>query len=140
MGFRFFVALAALGVAVATGACRRRATTEAASVDVGPCRDGSEWQQRHGTSCLCCHKEFGVAGSVAHDGGVATILITDSEGRQVEMAPNPYDNFFRHRQLTPPFRAQLTFADGEVRRMSKDAPHGSCNACHGSIASALGER
>lgn len=132
------IALAAVSIPV-VGYDRR--TAAAVSVtDVGPCRDASEFRQRHGTSCLCCHEEFGVAGSVAHDAGIATVLITDRNGRELEIAPNPFDNFFRHAKMTPPLRAQIVFENGEVRSMKEPAPHGSCNACHGEIANTIGER
>lgn len=131
-------------IAIAAAACEERAATKAATqttaAEVGPCRDASEWQQRHGTSCICCHSEFGVAGSIAHDAGVSHVLITDKNGRELEIAPNPFDNFFRHQKMTPPLRAQIVFDDGEVRSMSAPAPHGSCNACHGENAKQLGER
>lgn len=81
-----------------------------------------------------------MAGSVAHDAGVAAVLVTDRNGLELEMAPNPFDNFFRHYKMTPPLRAQITFADGEVRTMQHEAAHGSCNACHGEVTKALGER
>jgi len=110
------------------------------SIDVGPCIDGSEFVQRHGTNCVCCHNEFGVAGSVSHDAGVVEVLVTDANGVEVAMAPNPFDNFFRHYVLEPPFRAQITLSDGSQRTMDHEAPHGSCNACHGVDEKMLGER
>lgn len=140
MWLRYFLAGGLLSALAGAGSgCEKRASVEA-SPDVGPCRDGSEWRQRHGTSCVCCHKEFGVAGSVAHDAGVATVLVTDRNGREVEIAPNPFDNFFRHARMEPPLRAKIVFNNGEVRAMSEAAPHGSCNACHGETERALGDR
>ena len=139
MWIRDFVLASAL-LAIAIAGCEKRTVTEAAPADAGPCRDGSELRQRHGTSCICCHQEFGVAGSVAHDAGVASVLVTDRNGRELEIAPNPFDNFFRHYKMTPPLRAQIVFDNGEVRVMKQAAPHGSCNACHGEFERLLGER
>ena len=110
------------------GRAARRHGPVLSSIDVGACVDGSEFVQRHGTNCVCCHTEFGVAGSVMHDAGVVEVLVTDRNGVEVEIAPNPFDNFFRHYALEPPFRAQITMADGSVRVMDERAPHGSCNA------------
>jgi hypothetical protein len=148
MRIRFFLPLvsaAALAAAAGAGCERRRdpghgEEAAVAAADVGPCREGSKWHQRHGTSCLCCHQEFGVAGSVLHDAGIATVLVTDRNGEELEIAPNPFDNFFRHHKMTPPLRAQIVFRDGEVRTMEHAAPHGSCNACHGETVKPLGER
>jgi hypothetical protein len=111
-----------------------------AAVDVGPCGDGDPNHERWGTSCLCCHRhDFGVAGSIAKGSGVVDILVEDRDGRTAEMSPDIFDNFFRHRKLTPPLVATITFVDGEQRVM-RDAPHGSCNGCHGVSASAVGSR
>lgn len=131
--------LAASFVAALYG-CERRSSSSSRPVDAGTCREGIAWQQRHGTSCLCCHQEFGIAGSVAHDAGVVRVLVTGSDGQELEAAPNGFDNFFRHFQLVPPLRATITFRDGEVRTMDHPAPHGSCNACHGETTGMLGER
>jgi len=129
---------------IAVAGCDRRpsATDEhtTTAADVGPCRDGVEWYQRHGTSCVCCHKEFTVAGSVQPDAGVVSVLVTDRDGRELEIAPNPFANFFRHTKMTPPLRARIRFEDGEERVMEHAAPHGSCNACHGDLAPRLGQR
>lgn len=130
---------AGLIAAVAEGCSSGEAAdnrTVSAPIDVGPCAPaniaGDVTRERYGASCICCHQtEFGVAGSVAHDAGVATVLVEDSEGKTAEMSPNPYDNFFRHRPLTPPLTATLIFEDGERRTMKSQAPHGSCNGCHG---------
>lgn len=109
--------------------------------NVGPCSDGDPDRERWGTSCLCCHTgEFGVAGSLARDAGVAMVVVADRNGRTAEMPPNVFDNFFQHRNLEPPLTAVVTFADGEQRAMKSPAPHGSCNACHGVATSRLGSR
>jgi hypothetical protein len=105
---------------------------ETSDVPQASCTTGDPDVERHGTSCLCCHDgDFGVAGSVARDAGVARILVTDRDGRVADMAPNPYGNFFRRRQLSPPLTARIVLDDGRVRAMTTAAPHGSCNACHG---------
>jgi hypothetical protein len=112
----------------------------AAPIDVGPCRDGDPNRERWGTSCLCCHThDFGVAGSVAKGSGVVDVFVEDRDGRTAQMSPDIFDNFFRHRKLTPPLVATVTFADGEQRVMPA-APHGSCNGCHGVSVSLVGSR
>lgn len=143
--FRFFRACLAIGSVGAVTACTSKdgATSEAtpAATDFGACRSGEPSLERHGTSCMCCHEgTFSVAGSIARDAGVAWILVTDRDGRNLQMAVNPHDNFFRHRQLNPPLTATIVFEDGEVRTMREPAPHGSCNGCHGETAKTLGRR
>jgi len=99
------------------------------------CADGDPLQERYGTDCLCCHRnEFGVAGSVDLAGDappVALVIVEDRSGVRAQMAPNPYGNFFRHVQLQPPLRAWVVGRDGGVAAMGMEAPHGSCNRCHG---------
>lgn len=98
-------------------------------------------KERYGTSCLCCHaNEFGVAGSLPRDAGVSSVVVVDRDGRSTDMASDVFDNFFQHRQLTPPLRATVRFADGAVSSMKGDAPHGSCNACHGVSTPLVGQR
>lgn len=144
-GFRFSFVSAALALVGAVAACTAKdgaaSDAPAGAMDFGPCRTGEPRLERHGTSCMCCHEgTFTVAGSVARDAGVAWILVTDRDGRHLQMAVNPHDNFFRHRQLVPPLTATIVFEDGEVRTMPEPAPHGSCNGCHGETAKPLGER
>lgn len=81
---------------------------------------------------MCCHAEFGVAGSTdpARRDKVR-IVVTDVQGRRAEMVPNPFGNFFRHVRLQPPLAAVLIDASGSTRVMKAKAPHGDCNACHG---------
>jgi hypothetical protein len=127
--------------AALVAACSESGDNPLAPADFAPCRVGEKLRERHGTSCLCCHNgEFGVAGSVAHDAGVSTIFVSDAEGRTASMFPNIFDNFFQHRQLTPPLTPMIIFDNGEVRTMKQKAPHGSCNACHGETIRPLGER
>ena len=142
MRIRFFLvaSILALSAVIGSGCDKGKSAGRAAHGDVGPCREGAAFDQRHGTSCLCCHHEYGVAGSVAHDAGVRVVLVTDKNGQELEIAPNPFDNFFRHYEMTPPLRAQIVFTNGETRTMEHAAPHGSCNACHGEHAKPLGER
>jgi hypothetical protein len=108
------------------------ASQDAAAVEPGPCRDGDPAQQRHGATCLCCHSdEFGVAGSVDPAGpAVSQVVVTAANGDTAAMAPNLYDNFFRHYPLTPPLRVVVYGASGARVSMSGDAPSGDCNACH----------
>ncbi len=132
--------MALLGVISATACSSSGTAASAAAVDVGPCRDGDHDRERWGTSCLCCHTgEFGVAGSLAPDAGVVDIFVEDRDGRTAEMSPDIFDNFFRHRKLTPPLSTTITFADGDQRTMQA-VPHGSCNACHGVSVPLVGSR
>ncbi len=139
----YFAAAALVGSAWVPACSSPHESAKAApsnTIDVGLCRDGDPNRERWGTSCLCCHThDFGVAGSVAPRSGVVDILIEDRNGRTAEMSPNIFDNFFRHRKLTPPLVATITFADGEQRVM-RDSPHGSCNGCHGVSVPLVGSR
>ena len=115
------------------------ASLDAAASDLSACRDGDRDHQRYGAHCLCCHKDtVGVAGSVAHDAGVAQVKVRDRDGKIAEMYVNTYDNFFQHRRLTPPISAIIVFEDGTERTMPEPAPHASCNACHGQTTPLLG--
>jgi hypothetical protein len=138
---RTSVAVLALGGVVGLSACSSgQEASAAASIDVGPCRDGDPNRERWGTSCLCCHThDFGVAGSIAEGSGVVDILVEDRDGRTAQMSPDIFDNFFRHRKLSPPLVATVTFADGDQRVMPA-APHGSCNGCHGVSVPLVGSR
>jgi hypothetical protein len=110
------------------------------SAGAAVCRDGDPDRERWGTSCLCCHThDFGVAGSIAPSSQVVDIFVEDRDGRTAEMSPDIFDNFFRHRKLTPPLVATVTFADGD-RRVMREVPHGSCNACHGVEVPLVGVR
>ncbi|CAN5349611.1 hypothetical protein BH09MYX1_BH09MYX1_35190 [soil metagenome] len=109
----------------AGGAC----SAPAESPDFGRCTDGDPAVERHGANCLCCHQgEFSVAGSTAP--GVALVNVRDRSGHALTMPVNPYGNFLQHRVVEGPLEATITLADGSVRRMKGEAPHGSCNACH----------
>jgi hypothetical protein len=95
------------------------------------CSDGDERQQRHGSTCLCCHDEFGVAGSLDPSGPPAErIVVTDARGEVATMAPNNFGNFFRHFAMTPPFRSEVRGPDGRVATMRQPAPSADCNVCH----------
>lgn len=117
------------------------ASATATARDTSACAPGDPSKERHGTDCMCCHGDkFGIAGSIAHDAGVAWVLVTDSRNRHLQIAPNPHDNFFRHQELVPPISATVVFEDGEVRTMRTPAPSGSCNSCHGLGVAAIGKR
>src|SRR5262245_37393647 len=96
------------------------------------CIDGDESRERHGTDCLCCHAEdFSVAGSIASSpSAIARVEVTDSAGFELVMPVDPYGNFFQHEAVVPPLRARTVDVRGEVRTMTGEAPHGSCNRCH----------
>jgi hypothetical protein len=99
--------------------------------------DGDEAKERAGSNCYTCHSQFTAAGTV-HTKTVAKIELVDSEGARAVMYPNPYGNFFRHTPLEPPFDVRVTMKDGSVRAM-KNAPHGSCNACHHELLNGAGK-
>jgi hypothetical protein len=108
----------------------------ARAAEAGTCLEGDESLERHGTACLCCHEgEFGVAGSVAPDSPVDRITVIDAVGQRAVMAPNPYDNFFRHVPMEPPLSVTMWLDDGTTKTMT-DAPSGDCNTCHGIEGSA----
>ena len=95
------------------------------------CTNGDSTNQRHGATCLCCHAEFGVAGSIDPDGvAVAAVVVTDARGAVATMSPNAFGNFFRHFAMEPPFQARVIGADGRERSMRALAPSGDCNGCH----------
>ena len=148
MRFRSFIAFLTLAVVASAAACSEESHVEEGPrndrvdrSEVGPCRDGDPERERWGTSCLCCHADsFGVAGSVAHDAGVAQVFVRAEDGKTVEMFVNPYDNFLQHRSLTGPLTATVRFEDGTESTMRAPAPHGSCNACHGETVPRIGAR
>ncbi len=102
-----------------------------APIDAG-CFTADPAQQRHGSTCLCCHSdEFSVGGSIDPNGPpVARIVVTDVTGDTRTMAPNPYGNVFAHFTLTPPLRAVAYGPDGGALAMKTAAPDGNCNTCH----------
>ncbi len=97
--------------------------------------------ERHGTDCACCHDEFGLSGSVAPGSGITRIRLSDGAGLRLDVAVNPYENFFRHVELQQPVLASVVLADGTEIGMKAPAP-GNCNACHqeGSPLGLLGSR
>jgi hypothetical protein len=95
------------------------------------CSDGPRPEQRYGSTCVCCHAEFGVAGSIDREGPpVSRIVVTDARGDVADTAPNMFSNFFRHFAMTGPFRAVAYGPDGRSIEMQADAPSADCNACH----------
>lgn len=119
--------------ALALFGCGSEAAKAAPADPNAACEQGEREAERHGTDCFCCHvEEFSVAGSVAPGAAEGVVIeVLDARGQRLVMPPNPYDNFFQHTQVAAPLRAQVTFANGDVRAMKADAPHGSCNRCHG---------
>jgi hypothetical protein len=130
-----------LGLALALVGCSAGDGGDAKSSRLGAapsvCTDGDPTQQRHGATCLCCHAELGVAGSIDPTGPpVATVIVTDATGQVATMSPNAFGNFFRHFDLTPPLAARVVGPSGDELRMQSQAPSGDCNACHATGASA----
>jgi hypothetical protein len=98
------------------------------------CRDGARDHERTGTDCACCHKaQFAASGSLkeAFAEKVAEVVVRDSQGNELSMAPNPYNNFFRHRpKLVPPLSARVVLRDGSIVAMKGGFENPSCNSCH----------
>jgi hypothetical protein len=136
--FRFSIVLF-LGAALGTLACQavEEPGGSASSAAQGGHPDGDEARERAGSNCFTCHSQFSVAGTV-HTREVAKIELVDQENVRSIMYPNPYGNFFRHIALVPPFDVRLTMKDGTVREM-RNAPHGSCNACHNDLGTRAGK-
>ena len=94
------------------------------------CEGGDRTREQHGTDCLCCHEEYGAAGSVEIGGPpVRRISLTDATGYEVIVTPNPYGNFFVRMPLTAPLAVAVEGMDGQVFR-KEAVEHGSCNRCH----------
>jgi cytochrome c5 len=98
------------------------------------CRDGARDRERTGTDCACCHKaQFAASGSLkpAFAEKVVEVVVSDSQGNVLSMAPNPYYNFFRHRpKLIPPLSARVVLRDGAIVTMKGGFENPSCNSCH----------
>jgi hypothetical protein len=114
--------------------------SDAAPPSQGGRADGDEARERASSNCFTCHSQFSVAGTVRTDGpsGTRKIELVDSDGVRAIMYPNPYGNFFRHVRLAPPFEVRVTLNNGTVREM-RNAPHGSCNACHHDLENSAGK-
>lgn len=98
-----------------------------------------------GQPCLECHDRpmgsaegMTVAGTVfdrlrTADGcqGVedVRIVVSDAEGRTIELHSNFAGNFYTSREVAFPITARLE-VDGWVRRMGVRVDHGDCNRCH----------
>ncbi len=123
-----------LAVSLILCACGATAGDSSSNEETAVCDPGDRTVQRRGTDCRCCHAELGIAGSAI---GAATVFVVDQRGVEARMSPNAVGNFFRKYQPEPPLRVWLVREDGTVRAMKSDAPHGSCNACHGATAPRL---
>lgn len=102
-----------------------------------------------GSDCLQCHDGSGgeddrvveeaplwtAAGTLFSDldgtEGVsgATVRITDSTGKTVELTTSSKGNFHTSKSLTPPLTAEVVTDAGTVS-MSAPVDTGSCNSCH----------
>lgn len=97
-----------------------------------------------GKPCLNCHDQtFTLAGTVyatGHepdlcrgvDAGAATVVVTDHDGRVVELPTNAAGNFWTPVPLSFPVRVHLADAAGKTRRMESELSLAmrNCNACH----------
>lgn len=90
-----------------------------------------------GRDCLGCHDPtadpaFAIAPAFVAAGTWEpgrTVTITDASQRTVTRTTNAVGNFFVYADevtLTPPLRVRVGSEE-----MEPDAPHGSCNRCHG---------
>ncbi len=109
--------------------------------------DGSE-RMNPGRACIDCHTRerkaprFSVAGTLyptAHEpddcfgvDGVskrARVILTGSDGRDVELAVNEAGNFYSKGAVAMPYRARIV-VDGRERAMAAAQTNGDCNTCH----------
>lgn len=96
-----------------------------------------------GGACISCHSQgegpsFTIAGTVmpgAHDGDVCqgvsgvTVVITDADGKVIELTTNSVGNFSYEGPVAKPFSAKVVSADGENAMMAEQT-NGDCNSCH----------
>jgi hypothetical protein len=117
------------------------------------CTSGDYWergenaQMRPGEACVECHvreqegPRFSIAGTLYPTGhepdrcnGVgpafgAQIVITDANGKVVELDVNAAGNFTYTGSIAAPYTAKVVSADGE-RPMITPQTNGDCNTCH----------
>jgi mono/diheme cytochrome c family protein len=132
------------------------AGTPATNPDDTPvqCSSGSHWTSGNrespfmhpGGACITCHSrgegpDFSLAGTVfpsAHEpddcNGVGnsagvTVVITDANGKVVELPVNAAGNFSYESSLALPYHAKVRNSNGE-RAMSHAQTSGDCNSCH----------
>jgi mono/diheme cytochrome c family protein len=99
-----------------------------------------------GMACIQCHTSddgprFSIAGTVyptAHEPDLcngadgqsgARVVITDTDGRAIELEPNRAGNFFAEQRIPLPYRAKVVYM-GRERVMTTPQTSGDCNACH----------
>lgn len=108
--------------------------------------DAGSTRMRPGHPCIGCHvlaagsPRFAVAGTIyptIHEpddcfgAGGATVQITDSSGKTLDLPVRAGGNFFVFdvEPLVMPIRARVLF-EGRVSEMAKAQSSGDCNACH----------
>ncbi|MEW5850770.1 MAG: hypothetical protein AB2A00_18425 [Myxococcota bacterium] len=103
-----------------------------AAVDAGGCEEGNPDEERRGTDCLCCHEEFGIAGTFSRESVPPRwVKVRDATGAVFTMGLNTHGNFFHFTKVTPPIEAWTEDADGGVlNRMQARVAESSCNRCH----------
>jgi len=100
---------------------------------------------RPGENCLRCHSPTGGVGAPTWTAGGTiyprrdadqgegvegvNVTITDADGKTVTLVTNEVGNFFTDEPLTKPYRVAIEY-EGRTKQMPREAPAGSCNACH----------
>lgn len=110
-------------------------------------RGGENEQMRPGEACVECHTRedegplYSIAGTLYPTGhepddckGVtsafgAKVVITDANGKVVELNVNASGNFVYSGSIATPYTAKVVSADGE-RPMFSPQSNGDCNTCH----------
>ncbi len=93
-----------------------------------------------GQDCLAgnCHRRFSLAGTIfAHADSLTTegiegaqVVLTDSQGRTLQLDTNSAGNFWTSEPLALPLVVEVHLGD-QVRHMGPLVDRGSCNNCHG---------
>lgn len=137
-------------VAAASSAVLLLGCYDVSYVATDVCAGGLQWtggdsespNMHPGVACIKCHAEnegpsFKLAGTVfganepddcvgAKD---ATIVVTGSDGKSIQMTTNEAGNFYSNLALTMPYRAKI-ISGGKTRVMLGEQVSGDCNSCH----------
>jgi hypothetical protein len=107
---------------------------------------GENLSMEPGNACITCHKknsgapQYAVGGTVYPTGheparckatGVAgaVVVITDKNGKKVNLTVNTVGNFAASGTLAVPYTAEVQFG-GKTRAMIAPQTDGDCNKCH----------
>jgi mono/diheme cytochrome c family protein len=96
-----------------------------------------------GLACVDCHAQNGgpkftlagtvFAGAAPDDclGAKATIVITDADGKSIEIGANESGNFYTNLAVKMPYQAKIVSADKKKSKiMLSPQSTGDCNTCH----------